>query len=646
MFYDRLIALRARLAVMFVAMSFAMPVHGETKLLTFEDVKRISPGAKDEFVHALIAAESDFEAAGINTRLKMAHFIAQVMTETGGLDRIDENMNYSYAALMRVFSRKRVPEAKAREIAGKPIAVANWVYGEVNGNLGRHTMDGWNYRGSGYIQLTGRGNFRARGLEINKKLRERGQQEIPDIEDNPQTVREVPVGLIAAIEYWRARRINAAAEDHDRYRVRVLVNGPAAHGYAQSKEWFNRAWRRVFRDKEDLGFEDDTGVSAVLANDEVGLFDEMLEAAGHLSTLQFETDEEEQIAREEAIREFQETWGLEATGELDDATKDALLDPRIWRNGEVSFSDPGFNAPFDPNQTVIIEYGAQPDPDIDSLPSFEGSGVQVDDVRLLQEEQDALETALGMYPIYETGGTDIIPPSDFVPFGVIGQDDRRAVTDTTVDPARAIVKILLRKPGAAEDSGCTGAMIGESYVLTAAHCIHSGSSFGVAMQNLRVIPAMNRGRAPFGRCGVNQAFVLSGWTNTPSLAEARYYDMGVLNLDCNVGKQTGWFGVRPLGDDEVGSATRVQGYPSDLRPKGRQWVSDGTLGILWDAKGFYDNDTYGGTSGAPVTNAKDLNILFGVHTNGLHDVPPWSTHNAFTRITPARLALIRRWIGQ
>jgi putative chitinase len=36
-----------------------------------------------------------------------------------------------------------------------------------------------------------------------------------------------------------------------------------------------------------------------------------------------------------------------------------------------------------------------------------------------------------------------------------------------------------------------------------------------------------------------------------------------------------------------------------------------------------------------------------VHTNGLHgNEEPWKTYNAFTRITPDRLALINQWIGQ
>ena len=37
--------------------------------------------------------------------------------------------------------------------------------------------------------------------------------------------------------------------------------------------------------------------------------------------------------------------------------------------------------------------------------------------------------------------------------------------------------------------------------------------------------------------------------------------------------------------------------------------------------------------------------IIGIHTNGLHGPLPWSTYNAFTRITPERLSQIHAWIG-
>jgi putative chitinase len=153
-------ARRRRLAGCIVTVVVALLLLGEYAkadgpLIGSAEIKRISPKAKPALIEAFVAAEDAFAEAGINSPLRMAHFIAQVMTETGGMQRIDENMNYSYPHVLTAFSRKTLPDPMARALAGKPREMANWVYGARLGNKGRTTDDGWNYRGSGYIQLTG-----------------------------------------------------------------------------------------------------------------------------------------------------------------------------------------------------------------------------------------------------------------------------------------------------------------------------------------------------------------------------------------------------------------------------------------------------------------------------------------------------------
>jgi putative chitinase len=70
-----------------------------------------------------------------------------------------ENMNYSAARIRQVWPSR--PEAA--KFAGKPKALANSVYG---GRLGNRpgTDDGWDYRGGGIDQLTGRANFEKVGI--------------------------------------------------------------------------------------------------------------------------------------------------------------------------------------------------------------------------------------------------------------------------------------------------------------------------------------------------------------------------------------------------------------------------------------------------------------------------------------------------
>lgn len=73
-----------------------------------------------------------------------------------------ENMNYRAARIKQVWPSR--PEAV--QLAGKPRELANSVYGNRLGNQ-PGTDDGWNYRGGGIDQLTGRVNYAKIGIEDN-----------------------------------------------------------------------------------------------------------------------------------------------------------------------------------------------------------------------------------------------------------------------------------------------------------------------------------------------------------------------------------------------------------------------------------------------------------------------------------------------
>lgn len=94
----------------------------------------------------------------INTKLRLSHFLAQCAHESGGFRAVRENLNYSADALLRVFP-KYFNQSNVNEYARQPQKIANKVYGGRMGNTGPN--DGWLYSGKGYIQLTGKDNYKA-----------------------------------------------------------------------------------------------------------------------------------------------------------------------------------------------------------------------------------------------------------------------------------------------------------------------------------------------------------------------------------------------------------------------------------------------------------------------------------------------------
>ncbi len=615
-----------RVLVLFVGFAMSGQAWAQ-QLVTSADIKRISPKAKDELVQAFVSGEAEFEKAGITTRLRMAHFLSQVLVETGGLRAIDENLNYSYKRALAVFSRKTLPELKARELAGNPRGFANWVYGNRLGNRGRDTDDGWLYRGSGYIQLTGRDNFIRRGKAIEIALA-----------DSPDLAREPQKGLIAAIAFWDALKLNGISDDNDLYLIRKRVNGPAAHGYPEAKVWFAIAWKKVFAAKAGQ-FESDELVAGV-NTDEAGLLDAVLQENGYLPEAT-EAGTETPVSREDAIKSFQRDVGLPETGTIDLDTQYELLDQ--WRQGDPDVAVPP--AEETREQTVSFALAGGRESDVFSEPNAGTGEIDTGDVTLPPSEQQALEDATGSYSEYEMG-RKVVVPERFEPHAILsGSDDRVAVTATLDFPARAIVQIVYTDEKGRKKL-CSGSMIASDAVLTAAHCLHSGTANGSPFTDFRVMPGRNALAAPFGLCRGKSFSVLSGWTNSVSPTESRYYDMGVLKLDCSVGEKTGWFGLRPMSDDEKKS-TVVEGYASDSSPTGIQLRSTGDIKALTTYNGFYDNDTYGGTSGSGVTLDGDPATLVGVHTTGAFgDERPWSEWNGFVRLTPDRIARVLEWAGQ
>ena len=89
---------------------------------------------------------------------RMCMLLAQIGHESNDMKRLSENLNYTSAQRLMQIWPSRFPSVEAAQpYVRNPQKLANFVY---NGRMGNRTGsdDGWNFRGKGPLQLTGRAN--------------------------------------------------------------------------------------------------------------------------------------------------------------------------------------------------------------------------------------------------------------------------------------------------------------------------------------------------------------------------------------------------------------------------------------------------------------------------------------------------------
>jgi putative chitinase len=105
---------------------------------------------------------------GIDTVVKLSHFLAQCSHESGGFKLTQENLNYGAKGLRGVFPKYFPTEDLAAAYERKPEKIANRVYANRMGNGDEASGMGFKFRGRGFIQLTGHDNYKAFSTAIGE----------------------------------------------------------------------------------------------------------------------------------------------------------------------------------------------------------------------------------------------------------------------------------------------------------------------------------------------------------------------------------------------------------------------------------------------------------------------------------------------
>lgn len=183
---------------------------------TLNQLKEIVKGNPyiDHWYEALCILLPDYE---INTKLRVASFLAQCAHESGNFRFIKENLNYRWESLRKVFPKYFPNDEIAKQYASLPNkqeAIANRIYGGRMGNGPEASGDGYRYCGRGLIQLTGKSNYEryAQSLEIG-------------VEEASEHLTTFEGCVQSACWFWEANNLNQWADKRDIVTLTKRING-------------------------------------------------------------------------------------------------------------------------------------------------------------------------------------------------------------------------------------------------------------------------------------------------------------------------------------------------------------------------------------------------------------------------------------
>lgn len=210
--------------------------------ITQQQLLQILPKARPVaglFVPALNRAALRWK---IDSRVRMAAFLAQIGHESGQLRNLVENLNYRADRIRQVGqasaagSRWRSLVPRADELGGKPEKLANAVYGGRMGNGPEASGDGWRFRGRGLIQLTGRDNYRVASAALGLPLL-----------DEPQLLEQAEHAAQSAAWWWKAHGLNELADAGKISDIGSIINtgqpGRVPAGAVERKVFYDIALR-------------------------------------------------------------------------------------------------------------------------------------------------------------------------------------------------------------------------------------------------------------------------------------------------------------------------------------------------------------------------------------------------------------------
>lgn len=203
-----------------------------TKAKLFSIFPNAAKSKLDIDLMVMVLNDSFNNPSGLYTLNRRASFLAQCAHESAQFTIISENLNYTAAGLQKTFGKYFPTLELANAYARKPEKIANRVYANRMENGPEESGDGWTYRGRGFLQLTGKRNYRLCGNDLQLNLLE-----------DPDYVSRSPVGAIeSALWFWTVNNLNSYA-DRDNIQGQTFKLNGGYNGLAERIKYYEKAKR-------------------------------------------------------------------------------------------------------------------------------------------------------------------------------------------------------------------------------------------------------------------------------------------------------------------------------------------------------------------------------------------------------------------
>jgi len=150
----------------------------------------------------------------MDSPLRIAGFLSQIIHESGAFNLTKENLNYSADGLRKTFGKYFPTMELANQYARQPEKIANRVYANRMHNGDEASGDGYRFCGRGLIQITGRENYTKFAAALDMSL------------DSCVIYMETPEGACSSAGwFWDTNQLNDYCDSGDFITLTKRING-------------------------------------------------------------------------------------------------------------------------------------------------------------------------------------------------------------------------------------------------------------------------------------------------------------------------------------------------------------------------------------------------------------------------------------